>query len=119
MLKGLLLKESLNKLSVLDTLRITKTETWSIQNATAIQPSVWTAITFEAEESQADILTEELSQSLKPKGWYINASTDASVYVIFPKKVFNYVKGDRELRATAKKYGGLIDIPEKQLDWSE
>jgi len=119
MLKGLLLKESLNALHVLDTQRVTKTETWQIQNAAANQPSVWTAISFEADESQADALAETLSQSLKPTGWFIDASTEASVYVIFPKKVFKYTRGDEAQRAIAKQYGLSLDIPEKQLDWDE
>jgi hypothetical protein len=119
MLKGLLLKESLNNLDILDALRVTKTETWNIRNTAIGQPSVWTAISFEADESQADSLAEKLSQAIKPKGWFINASTDKSVYVVFPKKVFKYGKGDEEQQVAARQYGQMLDIPEQQLDWSE
>ena len=118
-MKGLLLKESLNNLSVLDTLRITKTETWNVQNATADQPSLWTALSFEQDDDLDNLVAEQLSQSIKPKGWYVNASTDTCVYVIFPKKVFKYPIGDREQGEKAKQFGRLLDIPENQLDWSK
>jgi len=118
MLKGLLLKESLNQMEILTKIRVTKTETWNIQNPADFQPSVWTAISFEVEESQADLLTEALSESLKPR-WFIDASTDTTVYVVFPGKVFKYPKGDGAQRELVRQYGMSLDIPERQLDWSE
>jgi len=119
MLNGLILKESLEETSVLDLLRVTRTETWQVSNAAAYQPNAWTALSFEADERQADTLAEALSRSLKPQGWYINASTMADVYVIFPNKVFKYRKGDRVRREEAKRHGLNIGVPESQLDWSE
>ena len=119
MLKGLLLEESLEDPGVLDLLRITRTETWQASNSAAFQPDTWTALSFEADERQAGALAAELSRSLKPLGWYINASTATDVYVIFPNKVFKYRKGDRVRREEAKRYGLTVGIPESQLDWSE
>jgi hypothetical protein len=119
MLTGLLLQESLDDLRVLDLLCVTKTETWQVGNAAEGQPSVWTALSFEAPVGQADAIAEALGGALKARGWYINASTETHVYVIFPRKVFRYVKGDSAQRAAAKAYGRLIGIPEGQLDWGE
>lgn len=119
MWKGLLLKESLTDLSVLADLRITRTEVWQIENAAENQPSTWTAMTFEADEAKADGLAEALSQVMHPQGWYLNASTEEDVYVVFPHKVFKYRKGDREMREAAKQFGRMVGIPEPQLDWSE
>ena len=119
MLNGLILKESLEETSVLDSLRVTRTETWQASNAAAYQPNTWTALSFEADERQADTLAEALSRSLKPQGWYINASTATDVYVIFPNKVYKYRKGDSVQREEAKRYGLTVGIPESQLDWSE
>ena len=119
MLDGLILKESLEETSVLDSLRVTRTETWQVSNAAAYQPNTWTALSFEADERQAGALAAELSRSLKPLGWYINASTATDVYVIFPNKVFKYRKGDRARREEVKRYGLTVGIPESQLDWSE
>jgi hypothetical protein len=119
MLQGLILKESLEDTGVLDLVHITRTETWQVSNATEHQPATWTALSFEADESQADSLAEQLSRSLKAQGWYVNASTTTHVYVIFPGKVFKYGKGDTAQRETAKRYGQSLNIPESQLDWSE
>jgi len=118
-LNGLLLQESLDDLRVLDLLRVTKTETWQVGNAAEGQPSVWTALSFEAPVDQADAIAEALSGALKARGWYINASTDALVYIIFPRKVFRYPKGDAAQRAAAQAYARSIGIPESQLDWGE
>lgn len=119
MLKGLILKESLEDSLVLDLVHITRTETWQVSNAAQHQPATWTALSFEADDGQADSLTGQLSRSLKAQGWYVNASTATHVYVIFPGKVFKYRKGDTAQRETAKRYGRSLNIPESQLDWSE
>ena len=118
MLKGLLLKESLIQLDILNRLQVTGSETWNIQNPADYQPSVWTAVRFETDDRQADHLAEELSRFLKPR-WFIDASTDSLVYVIFPGKVFKYPKGDQEQREVARQYGLRLEIPERQLDWGE
>jgi hypothetical protein len=119
MLKGLILKESLEDTRLLGRLTITRTETWQVGNAAEYQPSVWTAVSFEVDEGQAESIAEEISRSLKAQGWYVNASTETLVYVIFPGKVFKYVKGDGAQREAARSYGRLLNIPESQLDWSE
>lgn len=118
-MNGLLLRESLADLSVLDLLRVTRSETWQAQNAAACQPPVWTAMSFEADDDQADFLAEKLSLALKPQGWYINASTSEWVYIIFPQRVFKYPPGDVSLRAAARQHGRSTGIPESQLDWGE
>lgn len=53
MFKGVLLKESLANPDILHDSRVTKTETWQVQNAASNQPAVWTALSFEADASQA------------------------------------------------------------------
>ena len=100
-------------------LRITKRETWQVNNAGPSQPSVWTALSFETESNQADAIADALSCALKAQGWFINASTETHVYVIFPRKVFKYLKSDGVQRAVAREYGRLCGIPESQLDWGE
>jgi hypothetical protein len=117
--KGLLLYESLADISVLELLRITKTETWQVSNAAAYQPKIWTALSFEADDHQDDDIAEALSKALKTHGWYIDATTETSVYVIFPSKVFKYLKGAYSQREAAKEYARSIGIPESQLDWAE
>jgi hypothetical protein len=119
MLSGLLLKESLQDESVLGLIHITKTETWNAANAAPNQPKVWTAIRFEAEETRADELAVAFSHAIKPEGWYLNYSYDNKIYVIFPKKVFKYIRGNQRAREQAVRFGRTLNIPESQLDWGE
>ncbi len=119
MLRGLILKESLEDLYALDLVHITRTETWEVSNAAGNQPTLWTALSFEAEESQAGLIARKLSQALKAQGWYTHASTSTHVFIIFPGKVFKDLKGDLTSREAAKQYGRGIGIPESQLDWRE
>jgi hypothetical protein len=115
---GLLLKESLQDERVLDLIEVIKTETWHIDNTADFQPNIWTALTFEGDENQADTIAEKMSQSLKPR-WYINISTEKHAYVIFLGKVFKYPKGDQLKRAEAENYARSLGIPESQIDWDE
>ena len=116
---GLLLKESLADPGVLERLRLTRTETWQVQNAAAFQPPVWTACWFEADDDQAETLAAALSQALKPQGWYINAAAAGWVYVILPGKVVRYARGDAAARTAAQQAARELGVPASQLDWSE
>jgi hypothetical protein len=118
-MKGLLLKESLADIGVLVHLHIVKIEVWQVSTAAENQPASWTALSFEVEDAYADATANVLCRALKPHGWYINASSEMDVYVIFPNKVFKYTKGDITQREAAKRFGRSIDIPERQLDWDE
>ena len=117
---GLLLKESLKDKSVLDLIKITKTEIWNnVKNAEKNQPKNWTAIFFEFEgtEDEADIKSTILSKALK-NVWYLNFSNDEKIYIIFPdNKFYKYQKGDKEKMQEAINYGLKIGIPQSQLDF--
>jgi hypothetical protein len=115
---GLLLKESLKNESVLDLVRVTKTEVWDVQNAVDWQPKRWTAISFEGESGRADEVAEAMSRVMKP-AWYANFSTETHVYVVFEDRVFKYAKGDAKARAEAQAYAISAGIPEGQVDWGE
>jgi len=119
MLTGLLLKESLQDENDLDLVRVTKTEVWDVTNAAPSQPEVWTALIFEAEEQRADEIAAAFSHALKPEGWYLNFSFDDQLYVIFPRKVFKYLRGNQRVHQQAIRFGRALNIPESQLDWGE
>jgi hypothetical protein len=119
MLTGLLLKESLQDESVLELVRITNTETWNVTNAAPNQPKVWTAVSFEAEGLHADEIAAAFSHAMKSEGWYLNFSFDNRVYVVFPRKVFKYMRGNQRARQQAIRFGRTLNIPESQLDWGE
>ncbi len=119
MLKGLLLKESLTDLRVLDRFCIAQTETWNVSNAADYQPKVWTAISFEVDDAEADTVIEELSHVLKSPGWYIDARQADRVIVIFPGRVFRYLRGDQSGKAEAQAYAQASGIPISQIDWGD
>ncbi len=118
MLRGLLLRESLQDESVLGLVRIAKTEVWDVQNAADWQPKRWTAISFEGQSERADEVAQALSRAMKP-AWYANLSTATHVYVVFAGKVFEYVKGDAQARAEAQAYALSVGVPDSQIDWGE
>ncbi|MFA5945410.1 MAG: hypothetical protein WC802_00670 [Patescibacteria group bacterium] len=117
--RGLLLKEGLTDETILNDLVITKTDYWDVKNSSADQPKQWTAVSFEVEGDRADVIAENLSNVLKPTGWYLNMNSNDTVMVVFPGKVFKYLKGDSAKRAEAIEFGRSIEIPDSQLDWEE
>jgi hypothetical protein len=119
MLTGMLLTESLVDLHVLDRLRITNTETWHVSNASADQPNLWTALSFEVDDAEADAVAIELSHTLKSPGWYIDARWGDEVIVIFPDRIFRYQRGDQIGKANAQTYAQAIGIPPSQIDWGD
>ena len=116
MFKGLIIKESLNDLKILDKLKITKQEDWDVDNAVDYQSNKWTAIFIEGEDKGVKETVKEISKAIKEK-WYANVSLGEIEYVIFNNMVFEYKKGDEETKQKAMKYGREMGIPESQLDW--
>lgn len=114
---GLLLEESLTDISVLSLVTIVKIEKWDADNASSLQPKVWTAIRFEGEESKLSDFVDKLSKSLKPKAWYITIKFGDKEYVVFPNKIFSYVVGDKKTKGEAQVFARSIEVPESQLDW--
>jgi len=55
---GLVLEESLKDKSVLDSVTVTKTETWNVGNAEGDQPKVWHAISIEGPQTKASEIAE-------------------------------------------------------------
>ncbi len=119
MLTGVLLEESLSDVSVLTRLNNTKTETWDVPHAAEFQPKVWTAVSFEVSDADADVIAEALSRVLKSPGWYIDARLDDWVYVIFPERVFKYRRGDQAGRLQAQEHALAVGVPSGQIDWAD
>jgi hypothetical protein len=117
-LAGLLLRESLADLRVLDRLRITNTETWHVTNAAEFQPNLWTAISFEVDDADAEGVIEELNRALKPQ-WYIDTRWGEWVVVIFSQRVFKYQRGDQAGKTEAQTYAQNSGLPPSQVDWGD
>ena len=117
--RGLLLREGLKDLRVLDMVRGIKTETWDINSDADALPRIWTAIRFEGDEGNAAMIAERLSQSLSPDRWCGRLSTENHVYVMFPNKVFKYLRGDRQSREKAQDHARSMGIPDSHLKLGE
>ncbi len=115
---GLLLKESLNDPTVLDTLTLIRTETWDVARPADWQSGVWTAITFEGPEAEADAVAARISRAIDVR-WYANLSTEHDTIVIFHDRVFRYRRGDPAQRAIAQQHALAIGVPAWQIDWGE
>ncbi len=114
---GMLLQESLEDLSVLDRLTITKVETWEPGELGRPAGPTWTATFFEGDEDTADETAELISNAMKDLYWYANIHLPVDEIVIFARKVFRYRRGDAEARKAPEDYARSVGVPEHQIDW--
>jgi hypothetical protein len=118
MYTGTIIKESLKDASILGEVHILTERTASIDNPAPDQPVVWNLVRFEVEDDKAPNVAEAMSKSLHEGTWYVDFSSENITFVVFPGKVFGYVKGDAVGREEVREYGRSLGIPEAQLDWS-
>jgi hypothetical protein len=100
-------------------MRIIRCARFKVTGAADYQPPVWTLIEFEAPASSGDSLASELADSLLNPGWYANWNSDTEATVVFPGKIFRYLRGDQVGREEAKEHGRSVGVPEPQLDWTD
>lgn len=117
MLKGVLIKESLEDESVLGEIIITDTSIEKVSNVVEGQPDNWTLISFEVDDQKAFDIAKRLSRSLKLGTWYVHFYNDSWVWVAFPDRVFYYQKGDATGKEVVLLHAKALGIPESQLDW--
>ena len=100
-------------------LAVRKLSRYAVTGASAEQPSVWTVLEFEVEDSHAVALAGALEEILEQPGWYADFHNDEEIFVVFPRKIFRYPRGDEARRAEAQAHGRELGIPEPQLDWAD
>lgn len=113
----MLLQESLEDVSVLDHLHITKVEVWEPGELGKPAGPIWTATFFEGEDSEADQTAELISKAMKDLFWYANVHLPVDEIVVFARRVFRYRRGDAEARKEPEDYARLLGVPEHQIDW--
>jgi hypothetical protein len=121
-LEGVLIAESLRVGAVLADIPLTVTRIARIEAGSAAtgQPRQWTLLHFTADEADAEPLAGRLAGCLSPTGgWYVNYTTAAEAFVVFPGTAFRYPRKQPEGRRRAQEYGRSIGIPEPQLDWED
>lgn len=115
---GVLILESLKVGTVLDgiPLSVTKVSRVAVDGTSADQPSVWSLVEFSVECGEE--LAEVPAGVLDSPGWYADFHDEDEIFVIFPRRVFRYRRGDDVAREEAKEFGRGLAIPEAQLDWA-
>jgi hypothetical protein len=120
MIRGTLIAESIKPGSSLKGIPIGVTEISRniARNASADQPRIWTLIKFETTE-KAERLADALAEVLddKPSVWYCDFTDGDERFVVYPKRVFRYRRGDALGRREAWGYGQSLGVPPSQLDW--
>lgn len=117
MIKGTLIAESMRAGSSLTGVRLVVREV--SRNAVTDQPGIWTAIEFEAGDSDADGLARDFAALMDEPGWYVNYSSASETFVVYHDRIFRYPRGDEAGRAEAAAWGRAHGVPEDQLDWPE
>jgi hypothetical protein len=120
-IRGGILAESLKPGTAFDGhgMRVIRCSRYEVSGAADYQPLIWTLIEFEAPASGSDALASELADILLSPGWYANWNSDTEATVVFPGKIFHYVRGDQTGRERAQAHGRAVGVPEPQLDWTD
>jgi hypothetical protein len=118
-MEGGIIHESLDDLSLLDSLTILKEETIEAGDRTADQPAVWTLATFSAPDEQASEIADELAEVIKEGPWYVDFSTAEEKFVVFSGRIFRYPRGDESGRELAADFARSAGVPPSQIDWPE
>jgi hypothetical protein len=116
---GVIIEESLEKKDILKNIKIIKTK---IEQVTEKHKtpwlSQWTLHTIEIMENQADIIAENLSNSLDSKhNWYADFKNNSYHYIIFRHKIFFIDRKSKKQYDEARNYGISLGIPEYQVDF--
>ena len=116
---GTIIEESLEDVSILKKLKITKTEI-EIVTEKHKTPWVkqWTLHQVEIPEGQASKTAKALSKVLDSNhSWYADFKNDTHHYIIFRGKVFYIDRTSKAQYDRAKAYGISLGIPEYQVDF--
>ncbi len=117
MFRGTLIRESLRDDSVIGMLDVTNSFVVDVPGHTLSQPLSWTIVEFQT--ATADATATALSAELMPGPWYIDMSSELSIYIVFSSQVFSYRRGDMAGRAAAERHALSVGVPTSQIDWGE
>ena len=119
--QGVIIAESLEDTTLLDTLNITAT-TVEVVTEKHKTPWVkqWTLHTISIPEDDAETTANLLSNALDDRhSWYADYKNSSEHFIIFPHKVFHITdRADKTQYSEATEYGVSIGIPDYQVDFS-
>ncbi len=102
---GTIVSESLIDKSVLNSLKVTRSE---------VSPTLgWHLLTVEVSVEEI----QNLSQNIESNKWYMHFWKGSNVIVVFKDKTFEFNYDDKESWNPVVEYGLSIGIPEEQLDF--
>ena len=112
---GTLIAESLIDEAFLNFVSITERRKMPLEGATTDQLPEITLIRFIVTDDFAPAVVEEISKSLKGRGWYGSVEGEYEKFMIFPHKIFKYTPKDVTGFQKAIDYGKSLGIPDAQL----
>ena len=119
--KGVIIEESLEDKTVLDTVSIvsTKVEKVTSKHKTPWL-SQWTLHTIEIPEENVNQIAKQISHVFDKKHlcWYADFKNNKYHYIVYPNKFFKVNLQNPILYKDAKEYGISIGIPEYQVDFA-
>jgi hypothetical protein len=120
-IRGTILAESIKPGSSFEGhgMRIISWARYDVSGTAEYQPPMWTAIEFEAPAHSSDALATDLSGVLLRPGWYANWNSNTETTIVFPGRIFRYLRGDKAGREEAQEFGRQCGVPEHQLDWTD
>jgi hypothetical protein len=108
--KGMIVEESLENKSVLESFDIIETTVTDDENP----DDRWRMHKVFADREQI----EKLSKVILPTKFYSHFfDEEGDIIVVFRDKIFSFYKDDLEGRGEAIEYGLSVDIPKEQLDF--
>jgi len=118
--KGIIIKESLDDKSILEKIKIIKTEVEKVtfEHKTPWL-SKWTMHTISIPDNESEKIAELISKAFdKEHEWYVDFKNYEWHFIIFRNKVFKVNRAKKEEYEKVQKYGVSRGIPEYQLDFS-
>lgn len=119
--RGVIIKESLDDISVLNSVKIleTKVERVTKEHQTPWLEQ-WALHTVEIPEEKTDEVAEKISKSFDKQhpNWYADYKNDKYHYIIYANKIFKVDLNKPALYREAKQYGISLGIPEYQVDFA-
>ncbi len=118
--KGVIIEESLDKKSVLNTVKIIKTKISPVtEKHRTPWVKQWTLHTVEITEENADKIADQLSKDLdKTHSWYADFKNENYHFIVYQGKIFKVELKNPTLYKDAKQYGISLGIPEYQVDFA-
>ena len=115
--EGTLIKESIEKDSILDYLSINKVEIWN----TGGNPKYWTVIYFTSSQNDFPQLVSEVMISDESRGgnWFVDFKSGNIKFIVFKNHIFKYQIGNNIEKSRVCEECRKLGIPDEQMNWSE